>query len=248
MKQGLFASFLMVFFAVLGASNSSAQVETVTDTETINAVNQNQLKENRVVEIVFPPRVEIVFPPSEEKHLEKVYWEMRHLRNEYWYKSREFQEALAKEYLVKRYTVTSDAAEMMRVWGQEGLIETMSSETVYKKFWDTEVFNDARRLDVIKKIKEDGLTRTIDFIDFGLSSQQTNVNDEFYWDGRILVKSKSINSDVPDERKFCVWLRTSFSLKSSFRSKMTWGDLGFKVLDFAIIRLGEDGLCHWGKE
>ena len=169
-------------------------------------------------------------------------------------KSKELQEALAREYLINRYTVTSDVDEMVRVWGQEGPIAAMSSEAVYKKFWDTEVLNYGRGLDTIKDIKEDGLTRTMDFMDFGLSSQQTNVEGEFYWEGRIATRSMSLQKSVPDERKICVWLRTSFAPESeNRRSKMTWAQrfrnpLGFKIVDFAAIRLGEDGRCHWGKE
>lgn len=167
--------------------------------------------------------------------------------------SEKLQEALARDYLINRYTITSDPEEMERVWGQEGPIAAMSSEAVYRAFRDTEVLNHSSDMDVIRDVKENGLTRTINFTDFGPAPGA--IKGERNWEGRISMMERSLDDKKSDERSMgiCVWMRTSFAPESeNQRTKTTWAQrfrnpLGFKVIDFAVVLLGEDGRCQWSK-
>ena len=75
------------------------------------------------------------------------------------------QEALVREYLLARFGIGADVAEVERRWGIDGMIFTMSKDSVYKDFHEKE------SMEMLKQARSDGLTRDVKILSVNRAEQ-----------------------------------------------------------------------------
>ena len=141
------------------------------------------------------------------------------------------QESLIREYLLARYGISSDYAEVEKRWGIDGIVYAMSEYSVFDTFFRKEASP------LLEKAKGDGMTRDVrinwvnrrDKYSNGVSIWQAQI--ETIDMGQRTKKAEQIIS------KWDIKLEVSFQPS---RRKMEWSQrlqnpLGFTVINFERV-------------
>ena len=134
------------------------------------------------------------------------------------------QQSFVRQYLLARYLIGTDVAELNRRWGRDGTIQWMSSPLEFEKF-------NRRAEGLFRLVDEDGLTQDVDI----LNVRQIPRNGQIIWEATIRLTEMRRTVPAPRSNDWLIQMRIEFG---NFREGLTWEErlknpLGFQVVDFS---------------
>ena len=136
-------------------------------------------------------------------------------------------ESLIRQYVLARFTVSSNIPEMERRWGLDGIVNQMSDQTVFEEF--VGVAND-----VLKQTKQNGLTRAVRILNVRNLGPDATTNKSV-WVAEIEVTSMKHGDSEPVKSTWSVRMRVYYESRSgAVWEKRLQNPLGFKVDRFGM--------------
>lgn len=144
------------------------------------------------------------------------------------------QESLVREYLLARFGIGADIAELNRRWGSDGIIYSMSETSVYKDFTDKEY------LEMLKMAENDGLTRDVKILS---ANRLRHLTDSDVWVAEIELIDMSQKVSDRYVSRWTVKMEVTFQASGR---QMDWSQrlknpLGFMVINFGRVPSKENG-------
>ncbi len=144
------------------------------------------------------------------------------------------QESLVREYLLARFGIGADIAELNRRWGSDGIIYSMSETSVYKDFTDKEY------LEMLKMAENDGLTRDVKILS---ANRLRHLADSDVWVAEIELIDMSQKVSDRYVSRWTVKMEVTFQASGR---QMDWSQrlknpLGFMVINFGRVPSKENG-------
>ncbi len=131
-------------------------------------------------------------------------------------------EALIRQYVTQRNTMTSDLEDMAKRWGPEGPIKWMSSDIVYTDFYSK------TGADALEQIRTKGLTREIEI--FSVNKLSKDV-----WQAEIETRDMVPEASSPTVSRWTILLRVDYFLDSRVKYSLRLKNpLGFTVREYSI--------------
>ena len=140
--------------------------------------------------------------------------------------NKEILESLIRQYVLARYTITSDVSEVEERWGTKGIVSLMSSQGVYDAFM-------AGHYDkLMPYIKTEGLIANVK-----IESVQIQNENSSWWDVRFKWLRQTQTSVEPEVLEMFDQLEVRFDPLYGQANVSTWQDrlknpLGFRVLNY----------------
>lgn len=137
-----------------------------------------------------------------------------------------------RQYLLARYGIESNWQEQETRWGPGGIVEQMSSNTVYDEFKKEELMK------LEKMAKEDNMTRDVKILRVNKTQAATGPNDGDVYEAKIKISQMNRVSSVPEETWWIARAKVAFRPDGEPRSRaqILQNPLGFKVLGFGLTR------------
>lgn len=143
-------------------------------------------------------------------------------------KSDVLQESLVRQYLMARFGVSSDLAELEARWGIDGPVFWMSDQSIYEAFLKKEavpIQSLAQQDNFVRDVKISNLNR-------GGASQILGAN---LWRARL----KFIDKDrVSDKERASYWVADLAVIFRPLRQGITWQDRLKNPLGFTVVQFG----------
>ncbi len=140
------------------------------------------------------------------------------------------QESLVREYLLARFGISSDVAEMEKRWGIDGPIFAMSESSVYDTFFKTESIKG------LEQAQRDGLTRDVRIL-------RVNRQEKYPDSSRWVAEVELVNmSQRISEQYTSKWLITMEVMFQPTHRKMSWAQRLRNPLGFMVTRFGRRSL------
>lgn len=140
--------------------------------------------------------------------------------------NKEILESLIRQYVLARYTITSDVAEVEERWGAKGIVSLMSSQGVYDAFMTGHYDK------LMSYIKTEGLIANVK-----IESVQIQNENSSWWDVRFKWLRQTQTSAEPEVLDMFDQLEVRFDPLHNQANVSTWQDrlknpLGFRVLNY----------------
>ncbi len=135
-------------------------------------------------------------------------------------------ESLVRQYVLARYTVTSDLEEVEERWGPRGIVGLMSSQAVY------DAFMEGHYNKLMPYIEDEGLVANVK-----IESVTPQNENSTWWDVRFKWLRQTQTSTEPDVQDMVDQLEVRFDPLFNHANISTWQDrlknpLGFRVLNY----------------
>ena len=140
--------------------------------------------------------------------------------------NQEILESLIRQYVLARYTITSDVSEVEERWGPKGIVSLMSSQGVYDAFM-------TRHYDkLMPNIKTEGLIANVK-----IESVQIQNENSSWWNVNFKWLRQDQTSVEPEVFDMSDQLEVRFDPLYNQANISTWQDrlknpLGFRVLNY----------------
>lgn len=136
-------------------------------------------------------------------------------------------ESLIRQYVLARFTVSSNISEMVRRWGLDGIVNQMSDQTVFAEF-------SGAAEDVLAQVRQQGLTRSVRILNVRNLGSDAGTNKSV-WVAEIEVTSMKQGDAEPVKSTWVVRMRVYYEGRSgAVWEKRLQNPLGFKVDRFGI--------------
>ena len=136
------------------------------------------------------------------------------------------QESLVREYLLARYGIGSDLAELEKRWGPDGIIRSMSSASVYQEFYA----NESSKLLDLARIE--GLTRDVKILRVNIL--EDNPSGRSAWRAEIEVTDMSQKVSDSSSNKYDINMEVMYTPTR----KMSWAQRLINPLGFTVTQFG----------
>ncbi len=138
-------------------------------------------------------------------------------------------ESFVRQYLTARLSIGSNIAELERRWGLDGIVNWMSSETVFQEF--ATLANS-----ILAQVKKEGLTRSVKILVVSPFRQQQGAS---VWRAEVEFTDMRTGDSAPQRSKWIVTMEVGFRPN---RPGLKWeqrlnNPLGFTVTKFGIERV-----------
>ena len=143
------------------------------------------------------------------------------------------KESFIRQYLLARYTISSDLDEQRERWFPGGPVEWMSSESVYSLF-------EKKELSVMLPLAEkENTTRNVDIRVVNRARAQDGEESDDTYVAEMALKTMNKASSRPEVVRYEARLRVAFLpiKKVRTRAQRLKNPLGFTVVDFGLKRL-----------
>lgn len=130
------------------------------------------------------------------------------------------EESYVRQYIIARYTVSSDIAEVQRRWQRGGTIDVMTADALYREFEAKEM------METLALASEEGMTREV-IINKVLPNTLTRE-----WTVYFTLKTVRQSYTQPMEQKFKAVLGTDFLV----RRGVTWEKRLRNPLGFTVVK------------
>ena len=137
------------------------------------------------------------------------------------------QEAMVREYLLARFGIGADTAELERRWGIDGSIFAMSEASVYKDFHEKESTK------MLEQARSDGLTRDVNIKWVNRKERLSNGASVWVAEIELIDMSQKIG-----DRYVSKWTITMEVMFQPSRKKMEWAQRLKNPLGFVVTKFG----------
>ena len=149
--------------------------------------------------------------------------------------SDELKQSLVRQYLLARFGIPSDLAELESRWGRDGLVFWMSDQSIYEAF----IKKEAQPLQQVAQ--QDNFRRDV-FIQKLNRKESRRVNEDA-WYAELKFKD---TDRVSTKERISYWAAEIAVMFRPLQQGLTWQDrlknpLGFTVVNFGLRKLEEPG-------
>ena len=140
-------------------------------------------------------------------------------------------ESLVRQYVLSRFTVGSNIAEMERRWGLDGIVNQMSDQTVFEEFVNV-------ALGLLKQARQEGLIRSIRIQNVRFVRTETE-SKKMVWIAEIEATSMKHGNSEPAKSNWEIQMRVYYEPRKTgvLWEKRLQNPLGFKVDRFSTRQL-----------